>query len=107
MAMGSACELQCETILSFDLGFIAEAAQVQPLATPIEIKRMLGGLIPRCLPLSIERDALRVRIARVLEPLMRSWAARPMDLEQCLATSRCVSVTERQPDSVAEALADS
>jgi len=31
VAMGSACELECETILSFDLAFITEAAQEQIL----------------------------------------------------------------------------
>jgi len=44
IAMGSACELECETILSFDLVFITEAVQERVLAVLIEIKRMLGGL---------------------------------------------------------------
>jgi len=47
IAMGSACELECETILSFDLVFITEALQERILAVLIEIKRMLGGLIRR------------------------------------------------------------
>jgi len=47
IAMGSACELECETILSFDLVFITEAVQERVLAVLIEIKRMLGGLIRR------------------------------------------------------------
>src|SRR5579862_4663685 len=47
VAMGSACELECETILSFDLAFITEALQEQVLDTIIQIKRMLGGLLAR------------------------------------------------------------
>jgi four helix bundle protein len=47
VAMGSACELECETILSFDLAFITEAAQEQMLDVLIRIKRMLGGLLAR------------------------------------------------------------
>ena len=42
--MGSACELECETILSFDLAFITEAMQEQILEKLIQIKRMLGSL---------------------------------------------------------------
>jgi len=45
VAMGSACELECELILSFDLAFIVEAAMEESLAALIEIKRMLSGLI--------------------------------------------------------------
>jgi four helix bundle protein len=45
VAMGSACELECETILSYDLAFITEALHEQILAVLIEIKRMLSGLI--------------------------------------------------------------
>jgi hypothetical protein len=45
--MGSACELECETILSYDLAFITEAAQDAILDTVIQIKRMLGGLLSR------------------------------------------------------------
>ena len=45
--MGSACELECETILSYDLAFITEAAQEAILDTVIQIKRMLGGLLSR------------------------------------------------------------
>jgi four helix bundle protein len=47
VAMGSACELECETILSYDLAFITEAAQDAILETVIQIKRMLGGLLSR------------------------------------------------------------
>ncbi len=47
VAMGSACELECETILSYDLAFITEAAQDTVLETVIQIKRMLGGLLSR------------------------------------------------------------
>jgi four helix bundle protein len=45
VAMGSACELECETILSFDLAFVTEAVQEQILDVLIQIKRMLSGLI--------------------------------------------------------------
>jgi four helix bundle protein len=47
VAMGSACELECETILSFDLAFITEALQEEIWETLIQIKRMLGGLLSR------------------------------------------------------------
>ena len=47
VAMGSACELECETILSFDLAFITEMAQELLLEALIQIKRMLGGLLSR------------------------------------------------------------
>ena len=56
VAMGSACELECETILSFDLLFIAEAIQEQLLAVLIEVKRMLSGLISR---LVVQRQSHR------------------------------------------------
>ena len=52
--MGSACELECETILSFDLAFITEEVQEQLLAVLIEVKRMLSGLIAS-LTATIER----------------------------------------------------
>jgi hypothetical protein len=45
--MGSACELECETILSDDLAFITEGVQEEILDTIIQIKRMLGGLLSR------------------------------------------------------------
>jgi four helix bundle protein len=45
VAMGSACELECETILSYDPAFITETAQDAILDTVIQIKRMLGGLL--------------------------------------------------------------
>lgn len=47
VAMGSACELECETILSFDLAFITEAVQNEILDVIIQIKRMMGGLLAR------------------------------------------------------------
>ena len=56
IAMGSACELECELILSFDLAFIAEPVQRQLLAMLVEIKRMLGRLIST---LSAAIDRLR------------------------------------------------
>ena len=45
VAMGSACELECELILACDLAFIVEAVMEEALASLIEIKRMLSGLI--------------------------------------------------------------
>ena len=47
VAMGSACELESELIVSFDLAFIAESVQEQALSALIEINRMLSGLIGR------------------------------------------------------------
>jgi hypothetical protein len=43
--MGSACELECETILSCDLVFITETVQKHMLDAVIQVKRMLGGLM--------------------------------------------------------------
>ena len=45
VAMGSACELECETILSGDLAFVAAEKQDAILDAIIQVKRMLGGLI--------------------------------------------------------------
>jgi hypothetical protein len=45
--MGSACELECETIPSYDLAFITESMQEAILDTVIQIKRMPGGLLSR------------------------------------------------------------
>ena len=45
VATGSACELECELILACDLAFIVEAVMEEALASLIEIKRMLSGLI--------------------------------------------------------------
>src|SRR4051812_9984798 len=47
VAMGSACELERETILSYDLAFITESLQEETLDIIIQIKRMLGGLLSR------------------------------------------------------------
>ena len=47
VAMGFACELESELIVSFDLAFIAESVQEQALSVLIEIKRMLSGLMGR------------------------------------------------------------
>lgn len=55
VAMGSACELECETILSFDRAFITEAMQEQILEKLIQIKRMLSSLANRLLG-SIEKQ---------------------------------------------------
>ncbi len=54
VAMGSACELECETILSFDLAFMTEPMQEQILEKLIEIKRMFGSLASKLLS-SIEK----------------------------------------------------
>lgn len=47
VAMGSACELECEVVLSFDLAFITDAAHEEVLSVIAELKRMLSGLIGR------------------------------------------------------------
>ena len=59
VAMGSAYELECETILSFDLAFITEAVQEEILAVLIEVKRMMSGLMSRlvCSPNPPRRGA--------------------------------------------------
>jgi hypothetical protein len=44
--MGSACELECETILSCDLVFITETVQKQTVDAVIQVKRMLGPARP-------------------------------------------------------------
>ena len=63
VAMGSACELECETILSFDLAFITEAMQEQILEELIQIKRMLGSLASKLLPASKSSAAFADREA--------------------------------------------
>jgi four helix bundle protein len=70
VAMGSACELECETILSFDLAFITETLQEHILAILIEIKRMLGGLISSLVVPSRRRQAgeFKQRRTRGAEP---------------------------------------
>jgi four helix bundle protein len=47
VAMGSASELECETILGLDLALLSRAVQEQMLDAVIQIKRMLGGLMGR------------------------------------------------------------
>jgi four helix bundle protein len=44
VAMGSACELECEVVLSADLGLLGMPVQEQMLDTVQEVKRMLSGL---------------------------------------------------------------
>ena len=51
IAMGSACELECELILSRDLVLIEERQQVTTLGMVTEVKQMLSGLIKRLSPL--------------------------------------------------------
>lgn len=50
VAMGSACELECELILSVDLSFITESSTEEALNRLTEVKRILGGLISRLSP---------------------------------------------------------
>ena len=50
IAMGSACELECELILSGDLMFIKDPQQATALEIVAEVKRMLSGLIKRLMP---------------------------------------------------------
>jgi four helix bundle protein len=45
VAMGSACELECELVLCADLQFMEEAQQRDVFERLVEIKRMLSGLI--------------------------------------------------------------
>jgi len=45
IAMGSACELECERVLSLDLAFITEEVHDRLIAALIEVKRMVGGLV--------------------------------------------------------------
>src|SRR5437879_9364417 len=45
VAMGSACELECELILSYDLAFISESLMDRLIDVLVNIKRMLGSLI--------------------------------------------------------------
>ena len=45
IAMGSACELECETILSLDLAFIKQQVHDRLIDALVEVKRMLSGLI--------------------------------------------------------------
>jgi len=52
VAMGSACELECELIIACDLAFIAESVREQALTVLIEIKRMLTGLMKRLIAAS-------------------------------------------------------
>jgi four helix bundle protein len=52
MALASACELECELILSCDLGLIPMSTKEAVLGRLSETKRMLGGLITR---LAIQR----------------------------------------------------
>jgi four helix bundle protein len=45
VAMGSACELECEVVLSADLGLLTMPVQEQMLDIVQEVKRMLSGLV--------------------------------------------------------------
>ena len=43
--MGSACELECEIVIAFDLALIPESVYDETLASLVEVKRMLSGPI--------------------------------------------------------------
>jgi four helix bundle protein len=58
MAMGSACELECELVLCGDLDLVKEAGHKEVIENLIEIKRMLSGLIRQ---LSVERNSRKPR----------------------------------------------
>ncbi|MBZ5559606.1 MAG: four helix bundle protein [Acidobacteriia bacterium] len=78
VAMGSACELECETILSFDLAFITETAQEQILDVLIQTKRMLGGLLA-CLGWGRSKSGGRETAAGNRRPRQRAAGARETD----------------------------
>jgi four helix bundle protein len=63
VAMGSAFELECETILSCDLELITEAVQNATVAAIVQIKRMLSGLIGKLLCNPVTRRVPRDRNA--------------------------------------------
>jgi four helix bundle protein len=54
IAHGSASELECELILSAELGFLQRSDHARLEASIIQVKRMLGGLIRRLR----QRDAI-------------------------------------------------
>ena len=93
--MESACELECETVLGFDLAFITEAIQEGILAVLIEIKRMLGGLIPTLV--SAPEDHAAAHPSIVLRPgreslLVPEIRATVADCRQLTAESYVVRV---------------
>ncbi len=47
MALGSANELECQTEIARDLGYVSHQEAAEWLAAVVEIKRMLSGLIKR------------------------------------------------------------
>ena len=47
IAMASACELECETILAHDLALLSDQSRRQLLDEVEDVKRMLAGLIKR------------------------------------------------------------
>ena len=47
VAMGSACELECELILAVDLGLVDAGHQASALRHLVDVKRMLSGLMNR------------------------------------------------------------
>jgi four helix bundle protein len=47
IALGSASELECQTEIARDLGYLKADLSAEWLASTIEIKRMLTGLLKR------------------------------------------------------------
>jgi four helix bundle protein len=52
IATGSASELECETIIALDLGFLDQNTHDDLIAVIVEVKRMLGGLLGAVRPSS-------------------------------------------------------
>src|SRR5215470_2473043 len=50
VAMGSACELECEVVLSHDLGLLERLVCDRTVAEVIVVKRMLSALAARLAP---------------------------------------------------------
>jgi hypothetical protein len=73
--MGSACELECEAILTFDLAFITEAWQERILAVLIEIKRMLSVLISSLVVPSRRHQGRANRRTREAAPTQRDGSS--------------------------------
>jgi len=91
VAMGSACELECETILRFDVAFITEAMQEQILETFIQIKRMLGSLANKLLS-SIEKQR---KLCRLNKEAARSTARIQVTPQRANSWSRTLRADSR------------
>ena len=64
VAMGSACELECEMTLSWDLAFITESTMGDLTAAVVEIKKMLTGLSASICGSPVSRGGARVQSDR-------------------------------------------